>query len=116
MYAEKTGWVKTIHENRYGELLGLVVVGPQATELVNAGVVGLSAEATIETIGDSMAPTRPGRGGQGSGPGRARASHPPAAGQASRQGSRRPVSGVRGSQLLIPTAEGRSDRRGGDQP
>src|SRR4051795_1612054 len=55
MYAEKTGWVKTIHENRYGELLGLVVVGPQATELVNAGVVGLSAEATIETIGDSMA-------------------------------------------------------------
>jgi dihydrolipoamide dehydrogenase len=32
-----------------------VIVGPQATELVNAGVVGLSAEATIETIGDSMA-------------------------------------------------------------
>ena len=55
MYADKTGWVKTIHENRYGELLGLVIVGPQATELVNAGVVGLSAEATIETIGDSMA-------------------------------------------------------------
>ena len=41
MYAEKTGWVKTIHENRYGELLGLVIVGPQATELVNAGVVGI---------------------------------------------------------------------------
>jgi dihydrolipoamide dehydrogenase len=55
MYADKTGWVKTIHESRYGELLGLVIVGPQATELVNAGVVGISSEATIETIGDSIA-------------------------------------------------------------
>ncbi len=54
MYGEKTGFVKTIHENRYGELLGLVIVGPQATELVNAGVVGIAAEATIETIGDSI--------------------------------------------------------------
>jgi dihydrolipoamide dehydrogenase len=55
MYAEKTGWVKTIHETRYGELLGIVIVGPQATELVNAGVIGITAEATIETIGDSIA-------------------------------------------------------------
>jgi dihydrolipoamide dehydrogenase len=55
MYAEKTGWVKTIHETRYGELLGLVIVGPQATELVNAGVIGITAEATIETIADSIA-------------------------------------------------------------
>ena len=55
MYGEKTGWVKTIHETRYGELLGLVIVGPQATELINAGVIGISAEATIETIADSIA-------------------------------------------------------------
>ena len=55
MYADKTGWVKTIHETHYGELLGLVIVGPQATELVNAGVVGITAEATIETIADSIA-------------------------------------------------------------
>jgi dihydrolipoyl dehydrogenase len=55
MYADKTGWVKTIHETHYGELLGLVIVGPQATELVNAGVVGITSEATIETIADSIA-------------------------------------------------------------
>jgi dihydrolipoamide dehydrogenase len=55
MYAEKTGWAKTIHETRYGELVGLVVVGPQATELVNAGVVGITAEATVETLADSFA-------------------------------------------------------------
>ena len=55
MYADKAGWVKTIHETHYGELLGVVIVGPQATELVNAGVVGITAEATIETIADSIA-------------------------------------------------------------
>jgi dihydrolipoamide dehydrogenase len=55
MYGEKTGWVKTIHETRYGELLGLVIVGPQATELINAGVIGITAEATIETMADSIA-------------------------------------------------------------
>jgi dihydrolipoamide dehydrogenase len=55
MYGEKAGFAKTIHESRYGELLGLVIVGPQATELVNAGVVGITAEATIDTIADSIA-------------------------------------------------------------
>ncbi|MGZ4178152.1 MAG: dihydrolipoyl dehydrogenase [Solirubrobacteraceae bacterium] len=54
MYGEKTGWAKTIHETRYGELLGMVIVGPQATELVNAGVIGITAEATIETLADSI--------------------------------------------------------------
>jgi dihydrolipoamide dehydrogenase len=54
MYGEKTGWAKTIHETRYGELLGMVIVGPQATELVNAGVMGITAEATIETLADSI--------------------------------------------------------------
>jgi dihydrolipoamide dehydrogenase len=55
MYGEKAGFAKTIHESRYGELLGLVIVGLQATELVNAGVVGITAEATIDTIADSIA-------------------------------------------------------------
>ena len=55
MMAERAGWVKTIHETRYGELLGVVIVGPLATELVNAGVVGINAESTIETLADSMA-------------------------------------------------------------
>jgi dihydrolipoamide dehydrogenase len=55
MYGEKTGFAKTIHETRYGELLGLVIVGPQATELVNAGVIGIGAESTIDTVADSIA-------------------------------------------------------------
>ena len=55
MYADRTGFVKTIHETTYGELLGLVVVGINATELVNAGVIGIDSETTIETVGDSIA-------------------------------------------------------------
>jgi len=36
-------------------MLGVVIVGPQATELINAGVIGITAEATIETMADSIA-------------------------------------------------------------
>jgi dihydrolipoamide dehydrogenase len=56
MQDETVGWVKSIHETRYGELLGLVLVGPHVTDLVEAGVVALDAEATVETIADGMAP------------------------------------------------------------
>ncbi len=55
MFGDRTGFVKTIHSTTYGELLGLVVVGLNATEIVNAGVIGLDAETTIEAIGDSIA-------------------------------------------------------------
>src|SRR3954449_428160 len=50
------GWVKSIHETRYGELLGIVMVGPHVTDLIEAGVVALDAESTVETIADGMAP------------------------------------------------------------
>jgi dihydrolipoamide dehydrogenase len=50
------GWVKSIHETRYGELLGLVMVGPHVTDLVEAGVIALDAEATVETVADGIAP------------------------------------------------------------
>jgi dihydrolipoyl dehydrogenase len=55
MQNETTGWVKSIHETRYGELLGLVMVGPHVTDLIEAGVVALDAEATVETVADGMA-------------------------------------------------------------
>jgi dihydrolipoamide dehydrogenase len=55
MQNEPVGWVKSIHESRYGELLGVVMVGPHVTDLVEAGVVALDAEATVETVADGMA-------------------------------------------------------------
>jgi dihydrolipoamide dehydrogenase len=56
MQNETVGWVKSIHETRYGELLGLVMVGPHVTDLIEAGVVAIDAEATVETVADGMAP------------------------------------------------------------
>jgi len=50
------GWVKSIHETRYGELLGVVMVGPHVTDLIEAGVVALDSEATVETVADGIAP------------------------------------------------------------
>ena len=56
MQNETVGWVKSIHEKRYGELLGLVIVGPHATDMIEAGVVAIDAESTVETVADGMAP------------------------------------------------------------
>jgi dihydrolipoamide dehydrogenase len=56
MQNETVGWVKSIHETKYGELLGLVMVGPHVTDLIEAGVVAIDAEATVETVADGMAP------------------------------------------------------------
>jgi dihydrolipoamide dehydrogenase len=56
MQDETVGWVKSIHETRYGELLGLIMVGPHVTDLIEAGVVAIDAESTVETVADGMAP------------------------------------------------------------
>jgi dihydrolipoamide dehydrogenase len=56
MQNETVGWVKSIHETRYGELLGLVMVGPHVTDMIEVGVVALDAESTVETVADGMAP------------------------------------------------------------
>ena len=55
MQNETVGWVKSIHESKYGELLGLIMVGPHVTDLIEAGVVAIDAEATVETVADGMA-------------------------------------------------------------
>ncbi len=56
MQDETVGWVKSIHETKYGELLGLVMVGPHVTDMVEAGVVAIDAESTVETVADGIAP------------------------------------------------------------
>jgi dihydrolipoamide dehydrogenase len=53
---ETAGWVKSIHTTRGGGLLGLVMVGPHVTDMVEAGVVAIDSGATVETIADGMAP------------------------------------------------------------
>ena len=55
MQNDTVGWVKSIHETKYGELLGLVMVGPHVTDLIEAGTVAIDAESTVETVADGMA-------------------------------------------------------------
>jgi dihydrolipoamide dehydrogenase len=43
MQNETAGWVKTIHTTRDGRLLGLVMVGPHVTDMVEAGVISVPA-------------------------------------------------------------------------
>src|SRR3954471_956560 len=55
MQAETVGWVKSIHETKYGELLGMIMVGPHVTDMIESAVVAIDAESTVETVADGMA-------------------------------------------------------------
>jgi dihydrolipoamide dehydrogenase len=56
MQDETVGWVKSIHTTRGGGLLGLVMIGPHVTDMVEAGVIAIDSGAAVETVGDGMAP------------------------------------------------------------
>src|SRR5215472_16640499 len=56
MQDESAGWVKSIHTTRGGAVLGLVMIGPHVTDMVEAGVVAIDSAATVETVADGMAP------------------------------------------------------------
>ena len=44
------GFVKIIADKKYGEVLGVHIIGPQATELISEAVVAMELEATIEEL------------------------------------------------------------------
>jgi dihydrolipoyl dehydrogenase len=56
MQNETAGWVKSIHTTRGGALLGLVMIGPHVTDMVETGVVAIDSGAAVETVADGMAP------------------------------------------------------------
>ena len=104
MYGDRTGFVKVVGESRYGEFLGMVCVGTQATELVNIGVVGDRGrvDARDRRRRDRGAPDA-GRGRQG---GRAHGARAPAAHAApaqAREGGGRELTPARSAQALRPT-------------
>lgn len=47
---QESGFVKVVSDERYGEILGVHIIGPQAWELIAEGVTAMSAEATVETM------------------------------------------------------------------
>lgn len=44
------GFVKVVSEAKFGEILGVHIIGPQAFELISEGVAAMEAEATVETM------------------------------------------------------------------
>jgi len=44
------GFVKVVAEERFGEILGVHIIGPAAYELIAEAVVAMEAEATVETL------------------------------------------------------------------
>ncbi|MCM3729277.1 dihydrolipoyl dehydrogenase [Neobacillus cucumis] len=52
---ERNGKVKVLIEPQFGEILGVSIVGPHATELIGQGTVMLHAELTTETMENFIA-------------------------------------------------------------
>jgi dihydrolipoamide dehydrogenase len=44
------GFVKIVADEKYGEILGVHIIGPQAYELISEAVTAMEAEATVETM------------------------------------------------------------------
>jgi dihydrolipoamide dehydrogenase len=44
------GFIKIVSDKKYGEILGVHIIGPQATELIAEAVVAIEMEATVEDL------------------------------------------------------------------
>jgi dihydrolipoamide dehydrogenase len=44
------GFVKIVSDAKYGEILGVHIIGPQATEIIAEAVVAMDTEATVEEL------------------------------------------------------------------
>jgi dihydrolipoamide dehydrogenase len=44
------GFVKVVADGKYGEILGVHIIGPHAYELIGEAVAAMEAEATVETM------------------------------------------------------------------
>ena len=53
---EPGGFIKIVADEQYGEILGLHVVGPHASDLILEGTLALTLEATLEEIDASIHP------------------------------------------------------------
>jgi dihydrolipoamide dehydrogenase len=44
------GFVKVVSDEKYGEVLGVHIIGPEAFELIGEAVLAMEAEATVDTV------------------------------------------------------------------
>jgi dihydrolipoamide dehydrogenase len=53
-YGSTEGLVKVVAERRYGEVLGVHIIGPSASDLIPEGVLAMHLEATLTDIADTI--------------------------------------------------------------
>ena len=51
---ETGGLVKIIADKRYGEVLGVAILGPHATDLINEAALAIQMEATFEEMAHTI--------------------------------------------------------------
>lgn len=51
---EKDGFIKIVAEKKYGEVLGVHMIGPHVTDLVAAAAAAIKLEATVEAMTDTI--------------------------------------------------------------
>ena len=47
---QRDGFVKVVADNKYGEILGVHIIGPEAFELLGEAVAAMEAEATVDVM------------------------------------------------------------------
>ncbi len=52
--AEQDGFVKIVAEKKYGEVLGVHMIGPHVTDMIAAGVAAIRLEATLEYMAETI--------------------------------------------------------------
>jgi dihydrolipoamide dehydrogenase len=50
------GFVKVVADEKHGEILGVHIIGPMATDLIAEAVAAMEAEATVETLMNTIHP------------------------------------------------------------
>jgi dihydrolipoamide dehydrogenase len=53
-YGETEGMVKVVSESKYGELLGMHIIGANASDLIHEAALGIRLEATLEDLADTI--------------------------------------------------------------
>ncbi len=53
-YGSTEGLVKVVADRRYGEVLGVHIIGPSASDLIPEGVLAMHLEATLDDIADTI--------------------------------------------------------------
>jgi dihydrolipoamide dehydrogenase len=53
-YGPTEGLVKVVADRRYGEVLGVHIIGPGASDLIPEGVLAMRLEATLHDIADTI--------------------------------------------------------------